>query len=175
MALYLTSILGDKVLDLRLDHPTTGDLPSPNVRTILGKYWQKACHRGIGLNHLSPTEDSLELCASQTNSFPFKHDLCQFLVCLTIWFYSNSSSQNIAEQQPILSMWWVGWKAFLLEWMLCGLPHLGASCISHLKCLARKYFNWIAAWLVTLKASSRNVSFVRWRVKKTKSSDHIHS
>ncbi|XP_054632958.1 1-phosphatidylinositol 4,5-bisphosphate phosphodiesterase zeta-1-like [Dunckerocampus dactyliophorus] len=30
MALYLTSILGDKLLNVRLDHPTTGDLPSPN-------------------------------------------------------------------------------------------------------------------------------------------------
>ncbi|XP_077424304.1 1-phosphatidylinositol 4,5-bisphosphate phosphodiesterase zeta-1-like isoform X2 [Vanacampus margaritifer] len=30
MAIYLTSILGDKLLDGRLDHPTTEDLPSPN-------------------------------------------------------------------------------------------------------------------------------------------------
>ncbi|XP_061826272.1 1-phosphatidylinositol 4,5-bisphosphate phosphodiesterase zeta-1-like [Nerophis lumbriciformis] len=29
MALYLTGILGDKLLSVRLDHPTTGDLPSP--------------------------------------------------------------------------------------------------------------------------------------------------
>ncbi|XP_043981943.1 1-phosphatidylinositol 4,5-bisphosphate phosphodiesterase zeta-1-like isoform X2 [Gambusia affinis] len=30
MAKYLTSILGDKLLKSPLDHPTTGDLPSPN-------------------------------------------------------------------------------------------------------------------------------------------------
>ncbi|XP_077567745.1 1-phosphatidylinositol 4,5-bisphosphate phosphodiesterase zeta-1-like isoform X1 [Stigmatopora nigra] len=30
MAIYLTSILGNKLLDVRLDHQTTGDLPSPN-------------------------------------------------------------------------------------------------------------------------------------------------
>nr|XP_057931618.1 1-phosphatidylinositol 4,5-bisphosphate phosphodiesterase zeta-1-like [Doryrhamphus excisus] len=30
MALYLTSILGDKLLNVSLDNPTTGDLPSPN-------------------------------------------------------------------------------------------------------------------------------------------------
>ncbi|XP_057693133.1 1-phosphatidylinositol 4,5-bisphosphate phosphodiesterase zeta-1-like isoform X4 [Corythoichthys intestinalis] len=30
MAHYLTSILGNKLLDVRLDHQTTGDLPSPN-------------------------------------------------------------------------------------------------------------------------------------------------
>lgn len=32
MAQYLTSILGDKLLRTPLDHPTTGALPSPNVR-----------------------------------------------------------------------------------------------------------------------------------------------
>ncbi len=32
MAQYLISILGDKLLRAPLDHPTTGDLPSPNVR-----------------------------------------------------------------------------------------------------------------------------------------------
>uniref|UniRef100_A0A3B5ML35 Phosphoinositide phospholipase C n=1 Tax=Xiphophorus couchianus TaxID=32473 RepID=A0A3B5ML35_9TELE len=32
MAKYLTSILGDKLLKSPLDHPTTGDLPSPNKK-----------------------------------------------------------------------------------------------------------------------------------------------
>lgn len=39
MAQYLMSILGDKLLRTPLDHPTTGDLPSPNVR--LWKAWAR--------------------------------------------------------------------------------------------------------------------------------------
>ena len=37
MAKYLVSILGEKLLRAPLDHLTTGDLPSPNVRTESGK------------------------------------------------------------------------------------------------------------------------------------------
>ncbi|XP_061772665.1 1-phosphatidylinositol 4,5-bisphosphate phosphodiesterase zeta-1-like isoform X1 [Nerophis ophidion] len=35
MALYLTGILGDKLLNVRLDHPTTGDLPSPKKKKVV--------------------------------------------------------------------------------------------------------------------------------------------
>ncbi|XP_044213643.1 1-phosphatidylinositol 4,5-bisphosphate phosphodiesterase zeta-1-like isoform X2 [Thunnus albacares] len=35
MAQYLISILGDKLLKTPLDHPTTGDLPSPNKKKVV--------------------------------------------------------------------------------------------------------------------------------------------
>lgn len=35
MAQYLISILGEKLLKLCLDLPTSGELPSPNVRTLI--------------------------------------------------------------------------------------------------------------------------------------------
>lgn len=39
MAHYLICILGQKLLRVPLNHPTSGDLPSPNVRLRKGRAW----------------------------------------------------------------------------------------------------------------------------------------
>ena len=48
MAEYLISILGEKLLKAPLDLPTSGELPSPNVRTLITISPScKTCCRGL--------------------------------------------------------------------------------------------------------------------------------
>lgn len=58
MAHYLISILGEKLLRAPIDHPTTGELPSPNVRMWPRQRWMMVFVRILVVVHSKTREVS---------------------------------------------------------------------------------------------------------------------
>uniref|UniRef100_A0A087Y7R1 Phosphoinositide phospholipase C n=1 Tax=Poecilia formosa TaxID=48698 RepID=A0A087Y7R1_POEFO len=82
MAEYLTSILGDKLLKSPLDHPTTGDLPSPN--DLMYKILIKNKKLKSQIRREDKTEDSehstqSKVLVSKKNEFKEESNLKQIL------------------------------------------------------------------------------------------------
>lgn len=135
MAQYLISILGDKLLKAPLDHPTTGDLPSPNVRLSRRTHFLlvnqkenlfnlRAGRGTIMFVHTNPV--ACQSKAKQKEKGPFFHGaegLIRLFLCLSppLWhrggWMSAFASFNLSDPQNLVWCGW-SWEASMILTML---------------------------------------------------------